>query len=81
MIRVAIADDQELVRAGLRMILEGEADFQVVGEAADGEERRLSSLGASSRTCSCSTFVCPGWMDSQPPNASSAMDRTNTSAC
>jgi DNA-binding NarL/FixJ family response regulator len=38
MIRVAIADDQELVRAGLRMILEGEADFQVVGEATDGEE-------------------------------------------
>jgi len=37
MIKVAIADDQPLVRAGLRMILEGEADFQVVGEAADGE--------------------------------------------
>lgn len=38
LIRIAIADDQELVRTGLRMILEGEADFQVVGEAADGEE-------------------------------------------
>jgi DNA-binding NarL/FixJ family response regulator len=38
MIRIAIADDQELVRAGLRMILEGEADFQVIGEAADGDE-------------------------------------------
>ena len=38
MIRVAVADDQELVRAGLRMILEGEADFEVVGEAAEGEE-------------------------------------------
>jgi DNA-binding NarL/FixJ family response regulator len=38
LIRVAIADDQELVRTGLRMILEGEADFEVVGEAADGEE-------------------------------------------
>ena len=37
LIRIAIADDQELVRTGLRMILEGEADFQVVGEAADGE--------------------------------------------
>ncbi len=31
MIKIAIADDQELVRAGLRMILEGEADFQVIG--------------------------------------------------
>jgi DNA-binding NarL/FixJ family response regulator len=38
MIRIAIADDQELVRAGLRMILEDEADFEVVGEAADGEQ-------------------------------------------
>lgn len=36
MIRVAIADDQELVRNGLRMILEGELDFEVVGEVADG---------------------------------------------
>lgn len=36
MIRVAIADDQELVRNGLRMILEGEPDFEVIGEAGDG---------------------------------------------
>ena len=36
MIRVAIADDQELVRNGLRMILEGEPDFEVVGEVGDG---------------------------------------------
>lgn len=36
-IRVAIADDQPLVRSGLRMIAEGEADLDVVGEAADGE--------------------------------------------
>jgi DNA-binding NarL/FixJ family response regulator len=38
MIRVAIADDQQLVRAGLRMILEGESDLEVVGEAADGDQ-------------------------------------------
>jgi len=37
-IRVAIADDQELVRSGVRLILEGEADMQVVGEARNGEE-------------------------------------------
>jgi DNA-binding NarL/FixJ family response regulator len=35
-IRVLIADDQPLVRAGLRTILEAEQDFQVVGEATDG---------------------------------------------
>ncbi|MBM7830322.1 DNA-binding NarL/FixJ family response regulator [Agromyces cerinus] len=37
-IRVAIADDQSLVRAGLRMVLEAEPDLVVVGEAADGRE-------------------------------------------
>jgi len=37
-IRVAIADDQPLVRAGLRMILETEPDLTVAGEAATGAE-------------------------------------------
>jgi DNA-binding NarL/FixJ family response regulator len=35
-VRVLLADDQELVRAGFRMILETQADIQVVGEADDG---------------------------------------------
>ncbi len=38
MINIVIADDQELVRSGLRMILEGEPDMQVAGEAADGQQ-------------------------------------------
>ena len=38
MIRVAIADDQALVRAGFRMIIESQPDMQVAGEAADGQE-------------------------------------------
>ncbi|WP_152185152.1 response regulator [Segeticoccus rhizosphaerae] len=38
MITVALADDQPLVRSGLRMILEGEPDMEIVGEAADGAE-------------------------------------------
>jgi DNA-binding NarL/FixJ family response regulator len=37
MIRVVVADDQALVRSGLRMILSSEADIELVGEAADGE--------------------------------------------
>lgn len=36
MIRVALADDQALVRTGLRMILEAEGDIEIVGEAVDG---------------------------------------------
>ena len=35
---VLIVDDQALVRAGFRMILEAEEDVEVVGEAADGRE-------------------------------------------
>jgi DNA-binding NarL/FixJ family response regulator len=41
MITVAIADDQPLVRSGLRMILEAEPDMEIVGEAADGAEAVL----------------------------------------
>jgi DNA-binding NarL/FixJ family response regulator len=37
-IRVLLADDQTLVRAGFRSILEGEDGIEVVGEAADGAE-------------------------------------------
>lgn len=36
MIRVALVDDQHLVRSGFRMILESESDIEVVGEAGDG---------------------------------------------
>ena len=38
MIRVALVDDQELVRAGFRTLIESAEDLEVVGEAADGEE-------------------------------------------
>ncbi|MBV9099908.1 MAG: response regulator transcription factor [Candidatus Dormibacteraeota bacterium] len=38
MIRVLIVDDQELVRAGFRMILEAQEGISVVAEAGDGEE-------------------------------------------
>lgn len=36
-VRVLIADDHELVRRGLRLVLEAEEDIEVVGEAQDGE--------------------------------------------
>ena len=36
--RIVIADDQALVRGGLRMILDAQSDLEVVGEAVDGRE-------------------------------------------
>jgi DNA-binding NarL/FixJ family response regulator len=37
-IRVLLADDQELLRTGFRMILEAESDIDVIGEAVDGAD-------------------------------------------
>lgn len=46
-IRVLLVDDQELVRAGLRVILEAREDLEVVGEAADGGQ--VADLVAATR--------------------------------
>jgi DNA-binding NarL/FixJ family response regulator len=43
-VRILIADDQALVRAGFKMILDAEEDLEVVAEASDGDE-------AVARTC------------------------------
>ena len=45
MIRVLLVDDQAMVRAGFRMIVEAEADITVVGEAGDG----LDAIDAARR--------------------------------
>jgi len=43
MIRVLLADDQALVRAGFRALLDAQDDLEVVGEAADGREAVASA--------------------------------------
>ena len=44
MTRVLLADDQALVRVGLRKILEAEADMTVVGEAEDGDDAVTAAI-------------------------------------
>ncbi|GAA3334777.1 response regulator transcription factor [Curtobacterium albidum] len=38
MIRVAIVDDQDLIRTGFRLLLQAQPDMDVIGEAADGDD-------------------------------------------
>ncbi|QBJ95363.1 response regulator transcription factor [Rhodococcus sp. ABRD24] len=47
-IRVALVDDQQLVRAGFRMVIDSQPDLTVVVEASDGEQglRELAATGA-----------------------------------
>ncbi len=52
MIRVLLADDQALVRAGFRALLDAQPDIEVVGEAADGDEAvRLARRPRSPTSC------------------------------
>ena len=46
-LRVLLVDDQALVRAGFRMILDAQPDIEVVGEAADGNEAARLAQHAS----------------------------------
>jgi len=44
-IRVLLADDHEVVRSGLRMVLEAQSDIEVVAEAGDGAQAVEQALG------------------------------------
>jgi two-component system, NarL family, response regulator NreC len=46
-IRLLLADDHAILRAGLRMLLDAQPDMVVVGEAADGEEAVLRAAATS----------------------------------
>jgi two-component system response regulator NreC len=46
MIRVLLADDHEIVRAGLRLLVDSQPDMRVVAEASTGEEATLAIEGA-----------------------------------
>ena len=51
MTSILLADDQELVRACLRMILAAEPDIEVVGEATDGRQPSTSRARSTPTSC------------------------------
>ena len=57
-IRVLIADDQSMVRAGFRMLPSGEPDIEVAAEARDGLEatRRIIAADNTARILILTTF-------------------------
>ena len=57
-LRVLIADDQELIRTGLRMILDAQPGIEVVGEAKHGREDLLTDIFSEYEGVS-SIFVDP----------------------
>ena len=60
--RVAIVDDQDLVRAGFRMIVEAEPDLVVVGEAASGTEA-LTMVGRTRPDVTLMDIRMPGGLN------------------
>ena len=56
--RLLIADDHGVVRGGLRLLLDRQADMEVVGEAADGAEAVDAGARARGPTSRSSTSRC-----------------------
>ena len=69
LITVAIADDQALLRAGFRVIVEAEADMTVIGEAGDGQWPSTWSGACGPTSCSW-TSACPSSTACAPPRRS-----------
>jgi CheY-like chemotaxis protein len=58
MTKILIADDHEVVRAGLRALLSEQPNWQVVAEAADGQAAVAQTL-QTAPTSPSSTIHCP----------------------
>ena len=55
MIRILLADDQALIRSGIRSLLEAEDDIEVIAEATDGHPARRAGPGTL-------TIGAPGYL-------------------
>ena len=59
MIRILIADDHDVVRSGLRQIIEAQLNRQVVAEAGDGKDAVQKALGTNAMSPSSITHCRP----------------------
>jgi YesN/AraC family two-component response regulator len=75
MISVLLADDDQLTRTGLRLIIESDHDLTVVGEAADGQEA-IHLARALRPDVVLMDVRMPGWMAWRRPDGSSKPPRT-----
>ncbi len=65
-IRVLIADDEALIRAGFRVLIESAADLRVVGEASNGIQAVRQARALRPESCSW-TSRCRSWTASRQP--------------
>ncbi len=68
MIRVLIADDHQIVRDGLRLVVNGQPDMQVVAEVADGRSR-VDTAASLSPDVIIRYLAIPGVRRRAPPRA------------
>ncbi|CAM5471639.1 hypothetical protein SCALM49S_03795 [Streptomyces californicus] len=82
-IRVLVADDEPMIRAGVRAVLATDPGVAVVAEAADGRRAAGPSnwSGPTARTWPSSTCGCRGPTASTPPPRSGAPCPRPASSC
>ena len=74
-IRVVVADDQEIVRAGFAALLDTQPDIAVVGTAADGEEAVRICRDEHARRRADGRAHAGRWTASRPPGSSPSDER------
>ena len=80
MIRVLIADDHELLRSGLRAMLDAQDDIEVLGEAADGAEAIEQAIRLRPDVVTW-TSACRGWTASRPRGDCRLREARRGSSC